>query len=106
MSMEGLLDFGQGLTSGTLGGATVGAKIGGPKGAAIGAGIGALMAPLSYFGGQNERRMVNRANKQSLELGDLEISETRRKIAMDKEQQRRKQEFGKLLAQYFQRGAR
>jgi hypothetical protein len=65
---------------------------------------------LSYFGGAGQRRTEKKANdlslrsmEQDLELGDLKISETKRSKAKDLEAQKKKQMFGEMLAQYFQK---
>lgn len=102
---EGLLDFGGGALSG--GSAAAKASGGNPL-ATVG---GALaMGAISYFGGAPQRRLEQKSNKlalrgmeQDLELGELNISEGRRKRAMDLEKQRKNQMFGQMLAQYFQK---
>jgi hypothetical protein len=102
---EGLLDFGSGLFQGGMAGAK--ASGGNPYAATGGA---LALGALSYFGGQSQRNLEKKANdlslrsmEQDLELGDLNISETKRKKAMDLEAQKKKQMFGEMLAQYFQK---
>jgi hypothetical protein len=103
---EGLMDFG----TGAMAGGTAGAKASGGNPYAAGAGALALGA-LSYFGGASQRKLEKKNNKlalagmeQDLELGELNISETKRQRALDMEARKKKETFGKLLAQYFQRG--
>lgn len=106
--MEGLLDFGSGAMEGGL----AGAKMSGGNPFVTGAsalGLGAL----SYFGGAPQRRMEKRANamslrgmEQDLELGELNIAATRRADRAEREAKKKKEMFGKLLGQYFQRGGK
>lgn len=102
---EGLMDFG----TGAFQGGTAGAKASGGNPYATAGGALALGA-LSYFGGSSQRKLEKKSNslalkgmEQDLELGDLTLSETRRKRAMDLEAQKKKQMFGEMLAQYFQK---
>jgi hypothetical protein len=103
---EGLMDFGTGAFQG---GAAAGKASGGNPYAIAG---GALaLGSLSYFGGAPGRRLEKKANKlsikgmeQDLELGELSISEARRKKSIEMDAQKRKETFGRLLTQYFQRG--
>lgn len=103
MSSDGLMDFGTGAFSG----ASTGAKLSGGNPYAIAAGA-AIGGGLSYFGGASQRRLEAKANNQTLELGGLEVVDARRKSALEDQQRRRQEMFGKLLAQYFQnkRGAK
>jgi hypothetical protein len=102
--MEGLVDFGEGAMAGGYAGAKVSG--GNPYVTAAGAvGLGTL----SFFGGAPGRRLEKKANKlslasmeQDLELGELNISEGRRKRAAEMNAAKRKEDFGRLLAQYFQ----
>lgn len=100
---DGLMDF----ATGALSGASTGAKVAGTPGAIIGGlGLGAL----SYFGGAGQRRMEDKNNRLSLEgmeqdntLGKLSIIDARRKVKASQEQEKRKELFSTMLAQYFQR---
>lgn len=100
---DGLLDFGTGLFSGAM----AGSKVAGVPGAIVGGlGLGAL----SYFGGAKDRRNEDKNNRLSFEsmeqqntLGRLSIAEARRKDKAERESQKRKEVFGTMLAQYFQR---
>lgn len=102
---DGLLDFGTGLFSGGL----VGAKVsGGNPIATVAGGLG--LGAISYFGGAADRRTERSYNKktlaqmdQDMQFGELKISEARRAKAQDIERQKRKEMFGQMLAQYFQR---
>ena len=100
---DGLMDFGTGLFSG----ASTGAKIAGTPGAIVGGlGLGAL----SYFGGAKDRRNEDKNNRLAFEsmeqdntLGRLSIVDARQKVKAGREQAKRKELFGTMLAQYFQR---
>jgi hypothetical protein len=103
--MESLLDFGEGFFSG----GTMGAKMSG--GNPLVTGASALgMGALSYFGGAPQRRLEKKANsltlagmEQDLELGEMSVSKARRAEQAEREAKRRKETFGRLLGQYFQR---
>lgn len=102
---EGLMDFGTGAFSG----AATGAKISGGNPVATGLG-GLALGTISYFGGASQRRLEEKNNRYALEgmeqdnqLGKLNVSETRRKVTADREKEKRKEMFGQMLAQYFQR---
>jgi hypothetical protein len=102
---EGLMDFG----TGGLKGGEAGYKASGGNPWVAGGSALALGA-LSYFGGASQRNLEKKSNalslrgmEQDLELGDLNLSEVRRKKAMDLEAQKKKQMFGEMLAQYFQK---
>lgn len=103
--MEGLLDFGSGLFSG----AKTGHDVGGGNPWVTGAGAVTLGA-LSYFGGASQRRMERKSNKlalagmeQDLELGEMNLSASRRADKEERERKKRKETFGKLLGEYFAR---
>jgi phage tail tape-measure protein len=103
MNSDGLSDFGQGAFAGAGTGATIGSAAG-PYGTAIGAGVGAIAGgTLSYFGGKSQRSLERKANSQSLTLGNLEITEARKKAALEADRRRRQELFGQMLAQYFQK---
>ena len=67
---------------------------------------------MSYFGGAGNRRLEKKTNALSLrtleqdaELGDMQVTATRRQLADDKERRRRQEIFGQLLAQAMKGGA-
>ncbi len=101
--MEDLLDFGQGFFSG----GEAAHKMSG--GNTIATGAGALgMGVLSYFGGASQRKLERKANKmtlagmeQDLELGEMNLSATRRANSEAAEAKKRKETFGRLLGEYF-----
>jgi hypothetical protein len=103
--MDGLLDFGEGFFSG----GTAGAKMSGGNPYVTGA-AAAGMGLISYFGGAPQRRLEKKANKlslqgmeQDLELGQFNLSAARRADKEERERQKRKETFGRLLGEYFQR---
>lgn len=103
--MDGLMDFGEGFLSGGM----AGAKMSG--GNPVATGLGAVgMGALSYFGGASNRRLEKKVNQKSmlqmdqdLELGEFKLSEARMERQRQAEEKKKKETFGKLLAQYFQR---
>jgi hypothetical protein len=105
--VEGLLDFGGGALEGGIGAAKMSG--GNPFVTAAGAlGLGAI----SYFGGAPQRRLERKANKlslkgmeQDLELGEFNLAAARRADKAEREAKKRKEMFGRLMGQYFQRKA-
>lgn len=103
--MEGLADFGTGAFSG----GTVGAKVSGGNPYAT-AGGAVLGGALSFFGGADQRKTEKAFNKKSLaqmdqdlELGDLNIAETRRKRAEEIARKEQMKRFGQMLGDYFKK---
>jgi len=97
INSDGLADFG----TGAFAGASTGAKISGGNPYATAAG-GLFGGAISYFGGAGQRKIEGRVNAQALELGDLNVSESRRRDKAERERMQRKELFGQMLAQYFQ----
>jgi hypothetical protein len=102
---EGLIDF----STGAFNGGVAGAKVSGGNPWVAGGSALALGA-LSYFGGTSQRSLEKESNalslklgEQDLQLGSLNISEARRKRVKNIESDRRKEAFGEMLAQYFQK---
>jgi hypothetical protein len=87
----------------------MGAQVSGGNPYAI-AGGALAMGTVSYFGGASQRKLEKKANdlslqsmEQDLTLGDLNISETRRNRAKSLDADKKKQMFGQMLAEYFQK---
>lgn len=102
---EGLMDFGTGAFNGGMAGAK--ASGGNPW---VTGGSALALGALSYFGGAPQRRTEKKANalslksmEQDLQLGSLNISEARRQRVKNIETDRRKEMFGQMLAEYFQK---